>query len=71
MSRLVKRILRAAPPAMRLEIEREGWTAEKTESNHIRWKHPKGALVFSASTPSDHRAWRNTIGELRRATRDK
>jgi predicted RNA binding protein YcfA (HicA-like mRNA interferase family) len=35
-----------------------GHQHERTAGGHIRFRHPAGALVFTASTPSD---WRSTI----------
>jgi hypothetical protein len=46
-----------------------GYSAEPTAGGHIRFVHPSGALVHSASTPSDHRALRNARADLRRELR--
>ncbi len=69
-TRDLRRLLAGAPPDVRAEIAC-GWTATKTRNNHIRWEHISGALVFSASTPGDYRAWQNHLGELRRQRRMK
>lgn len=47
--------------------EKAGWTVERTRGGHLRWKSPKGPVVFSASTPSDHRAVKNHVSEMRKA----
>lgn len=52
----------------RREIVRLGWTAERTRGGHLRCSHPLAAYpVFAASTPSDHRAWKNLRSHLKRA----
>lgn len=43
-----------------------GWTLFKTGGDHIKWRSPSGAIVFSASTPSDFRVARNVRTELRK-----
>lgn len=47
--------------------ERAGWTVERRHGGHLKWKSPTGAVVFSASTPSDHRAIKNHMSLLRKA----
>jgi predicted RNA binding protein YcfA (HicA-like mRNA interferase family) len=50
------------------EIQRLGWSAERTRGGHLRCSHPHAAYpVFAASTPSDHRAWKNLQAHLKRA----
>ena len=66
-----RRLLRDAPSSALDEIEQEGWTVEYTKGGHLRWRHPNGAIVFAASTPSDYRAWANHMSHLRRAVRGK
>jgi hypothetical protein len=46
-----------------------GWTATTTRNGHIRLRHPNGALIYTGSTPSDHRAVRNAAADIRRAER--
>jgi hypothetical protein len=46
-----------------------GYSAEPTAGGHIRFTHPSGALVHTASTPSDHRARANARSDLRRELR--
>ena len=43
-----------------------GWSVAKTRGNHVKWASPTGAVVFSASTPSDRRAIHNIRAMLRR-----
>ncbi|MGV8845799.1 MAG: hypothetical protein ACOH1Y_11495 [Propionicimonas sp.] len=45
---------------------RQGWVVTPTRGNHIKWLAPSGAIVFSASTPSDVRAYRNMASDLRK-----
>jgi predicted RNA binding protein YcfA (HicA-like mRNA interferase family) len=50
------------------EIERLGWSAERTRGGHLRCSHPLAAYpVFAAGTPSDHRAWKNFQAHLKRS----
>ena len=42
------------------------WMVEKTNGNHIRWKAPSGATVFTSCSPSDHRAMLNARSPFRR-----
>lgn len=44
----------------------QGWRVTKTKGNHVKWQGPAGGTVFSASTPGDFRAIRNTRSRLRR-----
>ena len=44
--------------------EEQGWTVEMTRSGHVRWMAPSGFIYFSASTPSDHRAYLNLRSDL-------
>jgi predicted RNA binding protein YcfA (HicA-like mRNA interferase family) len=48
---------------------RAGWDITLTRGGHLRWRSPKGGLVISPSTPSDHRSLRNLRSDLRRAER--
>jgi hypothetical protein len=45
----------------------EGWTIAATRRGHLAWRSPSGALIITASTPSDGRAYRNTCADLKRA----
>ena len=48
----------------------EGWEATLTR-RHIRLVHKQtGAVVIAAGTPSDHRAFKNTLAACKRATRE-
>lgn len=48
-------------------LEREGYTATRTNGGHLRIEHPamKGC-VFGPSTPSDGRGIKNLIATLKR-----
>lgn len=46
-----------------------GCTVERTRGDHLRISHPSGWFVFTPSTPSDHRALRHVVAEVRRRTR--
>jgi hypothetical protein len=48
-----------------------GWKIDKTNGGHLRFRGPKGELVYSASTPSDWRALANLRAQLKRATAAK
>jgi predicted RNA binding protein YcfA (HicA-like mRNA interferase family) len=43
----------------------QGWSVERTKGSHLKWLSPLGAIMFSASTPSDTRAIQNIKKELR------
>ena len=48
------------------EAEGQGWRIEKTKGGHWRVFSPDGAgIVYVASTPSDHRGFKNTIAKMR------
>jgi len=46
---------------------KQGWTIYFTRSNHFKWCAPDGQFIFTAKSPSDHRAIRNQTAFLRRA----
>jgi predicted RNA binding protein YcfA (HicA-like mRNA interferase family) len=48
---------------------RRGWTISVTNGGHLRLRHPNGATVFTASSPSDRRARTAVAADLRRAER--
>lgn len=54
----VRRLLR--------EMERSGWTVQRTRSDHYKLIHPSGEFVFMASTPSCHRWEKNVRARIRR-----
>jgi len=37
------------------DVQRLGWTVEKTNGGHLRWTAPSGEFFFSAQTPGDYR----------------
>ena len=45
--------------------EKQGWDIKITGGGHLKWTGPEGQIVFSARTPSDHRAIQNIIHELK------
>jgi predicted RNA binding protein YcfA (HicA-like mRNA interferase family) len=46
---------------------RQGWTVEPTRGGHLKLIPPNGGqFVVLASTPSDHRVWKNDRARLRR-----
>lgn len=51
---------------LRQELERQDW---RVDDRGVRWLaySPDGQMIVTIHlTPSDHRAWRNTISRLRR-----
>lgn len=46
-----------------------GWSVTRSPGGHLRLTHPNGALVYTASTPSDGRAIRNIGADIARAER--
>lgn len=51
--------------------EAQGFTVRRTTKNHWQVRNADGEIVaVIAGTPSDHRAWRNALGALRRAGLD-
>lgn len=53
-----KRVLKA--------VERAGWKVVRRKGGHMKLTGPGGEIVFTSSTPSDHRATLNLIAHLRR-----
>lgn len=55
-----KRLVRAA--------EEQGWRIRETGKNHLSFRPPdrKQSCVIRAKTPSDHRADRNFLREMRK-----
>ena len=47
----------------------KGWVIEKTNSQHWRFRGPRGELVHTSSTPSDWRAFQNMKAQLNREER--
>lgn len=46
-----------------------GWQARRTRGGHVRFQKPGRQPVFTSSTPSDWRAYRNALAMLVRADR--
>lgn len=50
------------------DAEAQGFTWEPCSNNHIMFRDAAGATVaLFASTPSDPRSWKNSMGALKRA----
>lgn len=61
------RVARELRPFVIAAIE-QGWTVTKTGGGHLRFQPPKGAPVFTPSTPGGgNRSIDNTRAQLRRA----
>ena len=43
-----------------------GYRVERTRNCHLRFRHPNGAQVFAPTTPSDNRATKNVLSQLKR-----
>lgn len=52
------------------KLEDQGWQASLTSGGHYRLAGPEGQLYFAPATPSDYRAIRNVVAELRRRGAD-
>jgi len=48
-------------------LKPHGWTATQGKNRHWHIHGPEGQQLVAPSTPSDHRAFRNTVAALRRA----
>jgi hypothetical protein len=49
----------------RFAMER-GWQVSITNGGHLKFVSPTGTVLFTSSTPSDWRAWKNFRSQLRR-----
>jgi predicted RNA binding protein YcfA (HicA-like mRNA interferase family) len=53
---------------LRQLAKRAGWTISTTGGGHLRLEHPEAnGPVITGSTPSDHRAIRNAVAQMKRA----
>jgi len=43
----------------------QGWQVFVRTNNHLAWVSPTGAKVFSSRTPSDYRAIKNLMKDLK------
>ena len=43
-----------------------GWAVEKSKGNHIKFSMDGSKPIFTSSTPSDPRAWKNCRSRLKR-----
>lgn len=48
------------------ELQRRGCTVRRTARGHWVVSRPGVGSVTIGTTPSDHRAWRNILGDVRR-----
>ncbi len=46
--------------------KQEGFEVARTRNGHLKFTKPGYPPVFTSSTPSDHRAIKNTLAQLRR-----
>lgn len=44
----------------------QGWAIYKRNNGHLAWESPQGGTVYTAATPSDHRAVGKIISNLRK-----
>ena len=52
---------------LRKRAEEQGWRVVATMANHLKWIPPNGGqILFSGKTPSDCRALKNHIANMRR-----
>jgi predicted RNA binding protein YcfA (HicA-like mRNA interferase family) len=47
-------------------VEKQGFTTENTNGGHVKITSPDGKPIFASSSPSDGRAIKNLISQLRR-----
>lgn len=48
------------------EAQRQGWSVERTNGGHVRFRNPAGQSYFTGSSPSDFRAVRKLVADLRK-----
>jgi predicted RNA binding protein YcfA (HicA-like mRNA interferase family) len=48
------------------KAEAQGWEVTQNNASHLRWKAPDGGVVFTALTPSDWRAVKNILRDLKK-----
>lgn len=48
-------------------VEKQGFATENTNGGHLKITSPDGKPIFASSSPSDGRAIKNLIAQLRRA----
>ncbi|OLU22503.1 hypothetical protein BVH03_25120 [Pseudomonas sp. PA15(2017)] len=53
--------------ALLVYAHNNGWQACRTRGGHVRFQKPGRPPVFTSSTPSDWRAYRNALAMLVRA----
>ena len=47
-------------------VEKQGFATENTNGGHLKITSPEGKSIFASSSPSDGRAIKNLIAQLRR-----
>lgn len=47
-------------------VEKQGFATENTNGGHLKITSPDGKPIFASSSPSDGRAIKNLIAQLRR-----
>lgn len=62
------------PPALCKEVrpiakraKRQGWRIFGTKNGHNMWVSPEGRKVYTSATPSDSRAIKNFLSQLKKA----
>ena len=53
-------------PNIKEAIKKQGWRVEVTKGSHIKFIAPDGSCMFASGTPSDHRARKGMLADLRR-----
>lgn len=48
------------------QAKEQGWEIQLKRSGHYKWVSPAGKFVVSSSTPSDPRAIKNIVRDLKR-----
>lgn len=46
---------------------KKGYTVEVRKNNHYKFTAPTGKFFFTSATPSDHRATKNILSDMKRA----
>ncbi|KXV60273.1 hypothetical protein AD948_05875 [Acetobacter senegalensis] len=57
---------RTATKKLLATVKGRGWSATRTNGGHVRWQHDSGAFLFGSATPSDNRAIKNLMAQMKR-----
>lgn len=57
---------RTAMKKLLASVKERGWSATRTNGGHVKWQHDSGAFLFGSATPSDSRAMKNLIAQMKR-----